>query len=66
MTKLDLALAVALMLAAGGAAPCLAQTGTSAVSGQLDPERLALASQIIDLSYPPELGTRCSRRLRTR
>jgi hypothetical protein len=46
--------AFAVLLALSGAAPSLAQDAPGAVSAQLDPENLALAREIIDLSYPPE------------
>jgi hypothetical protein len=45
--------AFSILLAAGGAAPSLAQ-GTPAPAEQPDPERLALATQVIELSFPPE------------
>jgi hypothetical protein len=45
--------AFAVLLAAGGGAPCLARDGQAAAAAQLDPERLALANEVIDLSYPP-------------
>jgi hypothetical protein len=45
-----------LIAAAGAASPCLAQAGPGAAAPteQLDPERLALANQVIGLSFPPE------------
>ena len=46
--------ALAVLIAANGAGPCLAQAGPAAVAAEIDPERLALANQIIDLAYPPE------------
>ena len=46
--------AFAILLAASGAGPCLAQEAPSAATARLDPRNLALAEQIIDLSYPPE------------
>jgi hypothetical protein len=47
--------AFAALMAASGAAPCLAQDGASAApapAAALDPERLALANEVIDLAYP--------------
>lgn len=50
-----LSLLAALALAgAGVTAPGLAQEGTGAASAELDPQRLELARQIIDIAYPPE------------
>jgi hypothetical protein len=45
--------AVGLVLAAGGAAPCLAQVETAAIAAEPDPRSLALATEIIDISFPP-------------
>jgi len=45
----------ALMMTAGGAVPCPAQDAPAAAApAEVDPDRLALASQVIDLSFPPE------------
>lgn len=41
------------VLPAAGAAPCLAQDGRAAAAAEIDPERLAIANEVIDLSYPP-------------
>jgi hypothetical protein len=53
--------AFAALTAAGGAGPCLAQAGPApaasatpaAPAAELDPERLAIANEVIDLSFPP-------------
>jgi hypothetical protein len=46
--------ALAVLTAASGAGPCLAQDRTGAAAAELDPEQLAIANQVIDLSFPPE------------
>jgi hypothetical protein len=46
--------AFAVLTAASGAGPCLAQDRPGAAAAELDPERLAIARQVIDLSFPPE------------
>jgi hypothetical protein len=46
--------ALALLLAAGGAEPCLAQGGTNVAATALDPERLAVAREVVDLAFPQD------------
>ncbi|HEV7660529.1 MAG TPA: hypothetical protein VGO55_11860 [Allosphingosinicella sp.] len=46
--------AAGLLLAVGGAVPCLAQVETVAPTADPDPRSLALATKIIDISFPPD------------
>jgi hypothetical protein len=45
--------ALALGMAASTAAPCPAQEPAPAAAAELDPQRLELAREIVDLAYPP-------------
>lgn len=45
---------VGLLLAVGGALPCLAQVETVATTAEPEPRSLALATEIIDISFPPD------------
>lgn len=55
--------AFAVLLSLGAPAPSLSQTSAGAVSAEFDPESLAIASQIVDLSFPP--ATRHAMLMRT-
>ncbi len=45
--------ALAVVTAASGAGPCLAQHRPGAAAAEIDPRSLALATEIIDISFPP-------------
>jgi len=45
---------VGLLLAAGAATPCFAQAEPASATAEPDPRSLALATEILDISYPPE------------
>lgn len=45
--------ALALGIAAGAPAPCPAQEPPGPVAAELDPHRLELAREIVDIAYPP-------------
>ena len=50
----SLVAALALGVATGLAAPASAQAPPAPVASELDPRRLELAREIIDIAYPPQ------------